>query len=317
VVVGHEWWSELASATSSQNSSPAGEHLPRSASKKVHLADVLAASTAAAVGGVTPGQVPTKLERTPSAPHVGAGRVAEALRPAPGAASEGAGPGPDRPSTATMGNKMSSTAPKGATMRRQLLPRRACRAAGVLRTCFGPAVRACLGLATLLPFRFPLRPSRHPCSARETRLRGETCSKFEIWRRRTHERSAPDDRHRHVIKRLLGRHGSHQNTSFSPRVSDFSRTLRLVSSHLGRPGRRPLAERGGLTSLDPKGQGRPKPPRGSRPGAPRRCGVVGWCASGRVVSTRWHPCSSSRGADVATTSGEISLGGPGEPNERG
>jgi hypothetical protein len=81
VVVGHVRWSEVANASSSQNNSPAAVHFPTSAWNRLHLADVLAASTAAVEGGVTPGQVPTRLERTPSAPHVGAGRVADASSP--------------------------------------------------------------------------------------------------------------------------------------------------------------------------------------------------------------------------------------------
>lgn len=81
VVVGGVWCNALASASSSQNNSPAAVHFPTSASKRLHFADVLAASTAAEEGGVTPGHVPTRLESTPSAPHVGAGRVADALSP--------------------------------------------------------------------------------------------------------------------------------------------------------------------------------------------------------------------------------------------
>jgi hypothetical protein len=121
----------------------------------LHFADVLAASTAAVEGGVIPGQVPTRLESTPRAPHVGAGRVADALSPRPGAANEGAGPGPESPTTVRIGNNTSRTAPKGAKTRRQLLPRRACFGAAPARTCFGPAARACLGPATLLTFPFP------------------------------------------------------------------------------------------------------------------------------------------------------------------
>jgi hypothetical protein len=81
VVVGDVWWSALASASSSQSNSAATPHFPTSASKRLHFADVLAASTAAVEGGVTPGQVPTRLESTPRAPHVGAGRVADASSP--------------------------------------------------------------------------------------------------------------------------------------------------------------------------------------------------------------------------------------------
>jgi hypothetical protein len=157
VVVGHDRWSELARANSSQSKLPDDVHRLSSAWRRLHLADVLAASTAADEGGVAPGHVPTRLESTPSAPHVGAGRMTDASRPWPGAAREGLGPGPESPTTSRIGNKTSTTAPNGAMTSRHLLPRRACFGATVARTCLGPAVRACLGPATLLTF--PLPPS--------------------------------------------------------------------------------------------------------------------------------------------------------------
>jgi hypothetical protein len=155
VVVGHVRWSELANASSSQSRLPDEEHLRNSARRRLQVDDVFAASTAAVDGGLAPGHVPTRLESTPNAPHVGAGSVTDALIPSPGAAREGVEAGPESPTTARIGSKMSRTAPNGATTSRQRLPRRACFGAAAVRTCLGPAVRACLGSATLLTFPFP------------------------------------------------------------------------------------------------------------------------------------------------------------------
>jgi hypothetical protein len=185
VVVGHVRWSEVANANSSQSKLPDEVHLCSSAWKMLHLDDVLAASTAAEEEGATPGQVPTRLESPPTAPHVGTGRVTDASNPWPETARVGVGPGPESPTTTRIGNNTSSTAPNGAATSGHLLLRRTCLGAAAVRACFGPAVRACLGPATVLTFPFPPSVQRIGALVRvgETRFRSETCSKFGFVRR--------------------------------------------------------------------------------------------------------------------------------------